>query len=40
MELQPSNQAAVANVRRLTPIVEKKREEMKEEMLGEHSRKA
>ena len=36
VELQPGNASAAASVRRLAPIVEKKREEMKEEMMGAH----
>ncbi|KAK9805260.1 hypothetical protein WJX72_009420 [[Myrmecia] bisecta] len=34
VELDPGNAGAVATVRRLTPIVEERREKMKEEMIG------
>lgn len=35
VELDPGNALATKTVQRLTPIVEEKREKMKEEMLGE-----
>jgi hypothetical protein len=34
-ELDPTNALAMKSVQRLTPVVEERREKMKEEMLGE-----
>ena len=34
LELEPENKAAAASIARVEPLAEKKREEMKEEMMG------
>lgn len=36
MEIDPDNKVALSVIRRLEPIVQERREKMKEEMLGEH----